>query len=261
VTLTKRVVVCLDVRGSRVVKGTRFVDLVDVGDPVLLAERYERDGADEIVFLDIGATPADRATALDVARAAADRVFIPLTIGGGIRSIDDVARALRSGADKVSVNSAAVANPDLLAEAASRFGAQCVVVSIDAKQSSAGKWEVCCAGGRRATGLDAVEWAQQSTALGAGEILLTSIDRDGARTGYDLDLTRAVASAVTVPVIASGGAGSASHVVEVLRDTGAQAALVAGIVHSESTTIRDVKQSLARNGLPVRDTWTETVLT
>jgi cyclase len=177
-TLTKRVVVCLDVRGGRVVKGTQFVHLVDVGDPVALVERYEQDGADEIVFLDIGATPAERATMLDVARSAADRLFIPLTIGGGIRSVDDVARALRSGADKVSVNSAAVANPALITEAASRFGAQCVVASIDAKRTAGNRWEVLTAGGRNASGLDVVEWAYQVAALGAGEILLTSVDRD-----------------------------------------------------------------------------------
>jgi len=260
-TLTKRVVVCLDVRGGRVVKGTQFVDLVDVGEPVELAERYERDGADEIVFLDIAATPAERATMLDVARSAADRLFIPLTIGGGIRSVDDMARALRSGADKVSLNSAAVREPTLISDAAMRFGAQCVVASIDAKRKPDGRWEVFTAGGRTATGIDAVEWAQRVAALGAGEILLTSIDRDGSRGGYDLELTRTVTAAVDVPVIASGGAGSPAHVVEVLRDGGADAALVAGIIHSATTTVAYIKRAVARAGLLVRDTNTETVTT
>jgi cyclase len=260
-TLTKRVVVCLDVRGERVVKGTRFVDLVDVGEPVALAEQYERDGADEIVFLDIAATPAERKTMLDVARSAADRLFIPLTIGGGMRSVDDMARALRAGADKVSLNSAAVREPTLISDAAMRFGAQCVVASIDAKRNADGRWEVFTAGGRTATGIDAVEWAQRVAALGAGEILLTSIDRDGGRCGYDLDLTRTVTNGVDVPVIASGGAGSPAHVVEVLRDGGADAALVAGILHSATTTVAYIKEAVARAGLLARDTNIETVAT
>jgi cyclase len=260
-TLTKRVVVCLDVSAGRVVKGTQFVDLVDVGDPVALAERYERDGADEIVFLDIGATPSDRMTVLDVARSAADRLFIPLTIGGGIRSVDDVARALRSGADKVSVNSAAVSTPSLIHEASVRFGAQCVVASIDAKQVGEGRWQVYVAGGRRPTTLDALEWARDVARLGAGEILLTSIDRDGTRAGYDLELTRAVADAVDVPVIASGGAGSAADVAAVLRDANADAALIAGIVHSGTTSVGEIKNDIARAGLRVRDSFTEIGIT
>ena len=256
-TLTKRIIVCLDVRDSRVVKGTRFVDLIDVGDPVALAARYESEGADEIVFLDIGATPMSRSTVLDVARAAADRLFIPLTIGGGIRSADDVGRALRSGADKVSLNSAAVTTPSLISDAAARFGSQCVVASIDAKRTADG-WEVYVAGGHRATGLDAVDWARHVAALGAGEILLTSVDRDGSRSGYDIELTRAVSGAVDVPVIASGGAGAPDDVAAVLCDAGADAALVAGIVHTGSTTITDIKYAVSRAGLPIRLTTSET---
>ena len=198
--LTRRVVVCLDVKGGRVVKGTRFVDLRDVGDPVELAARYEREGADEVVFLDISASAEERGTLLDVARRTAERLFVPLTIGGGVRSADDVGRVLRAGADKVSINSAAVARPALLTEAAARFGAQCVVASIDAKRDSDGAWRVWTKGGRERTPLEAVAWAQECVARGAGEILLTSIDRDGARVGYDLTLTRAVADAVAVPL-------------------------------------------------------------
>jgi imidazoleglycerol phosphate synthase, cyclase subunit len=260
VTLTKRVVVCLDVLDGRVVKGTRFVNLRDIGDPVALAERYERDGADEIVFLDIGATPNQRETILALAQQAAERLFIPLTIGGGIRSVEDMAMALRAGADKVSVNSAAITDPELLSQAAARFGSQCVVVSIDAKRRSTGDgWEVYAAGGRRATGLDAIVWARDAAARGAGEILLTSIDRDGARDGYDVDLTRAVASVVDVPIVASGGAGSADHVADVLRV--ADAALVAGVLHDGVTTVGGIKQRLTRAGIPVRETTMNTATT
>lgn len=254
--LTRRVVVCLDVRGGRVVKGTRFVDLRDVGDPVELAGRYEAEGADELCFLDISATAEERGTMLDVARRTAERLFVPLTIGGGIRGVDDVARALRAGADKVAINSAAVARPELLTEAAARFGAQCVVASIDAKAVSGSPhaFEVHTHGGRTPTGRDAVEWAHECVRRGAGEILLTSIDRDGARTGYDLTLTRAVADAVNVPVIASGGAGSAAHVREAIVDAGADAALVAGILHDGLTTVRALKAALHDAGVPVRHT-------
>ncbi|HWE43960.1 MAG TPA: imidazole glycerol phosphate synthase subunit HisF, partial [Gemmatimonadaceae bacterium] len=206
--LTRRLIVCLDVAGGRVVKGVQFESLRDVGDPVLLAERYEREGADEIVFLDISASAEERATLLDLARRTAERLFIPLTIGGGIRTADDVGRALRAGADKTSLNSSAIERPEVLTEAAERFGAQCVVASIDARREADG-WRVYSRGGRVATGLEAVSWARECVDRGAGEILLTSIDRDGARTGYDLELTRAVAGAVNVPVIASGGAGDA----------------------------------------------------
>ena len=249
--LTRRVVVCLDVQGGRVVKGEQFVQLRDVGDPVDLAARYEREGADEIVFLDISATADERETMLDVARRTAERLFIPLTLGGGIRSADDVALALRFGADKVSINSAAVRRPEVLAESAARFGSQCVVASIDAKREGE-RWRVYTRGGRTRTELDAVEWARACVAHGAGEILLTSIDRDGTRAGYDLELTRAVVDAVDVPVVASGGAGSAADVLEVLDQGCADAALVAGILHDEQTTVRAIKQLLATSGLPVR---------
>jgi cyclase len=252
--LRRRVVVCLDVDRGRVVKGTQFVELRDVGDPTELATRYEADGADEIVFLDISASAEARGTLLDVARRTAERLFIPLTIGGGVRSADDVGVALRSGADKVSINSAAVARPGVLTEAANRFGAQCVVASIDAKSEGAGRWRVYVHGGRTATPLDAVEWARECVARGAGEILLTSIDRDGARTGYDLALTAEVADAVSVPVVASGGAGSAADVCAVLRDARAEAALVAGILHDGVTTVGAIKTAMADAGLPVRRT-------
>ncbi|MGH7717616.1 MAG: imidazole glycerol phosphate synthase subunit HisF, partial [Gemmatimonadaceae bacterium] len=217
--LTRRLLACLDVRAGRVVKGTRFVALRDVGDPVELAERYEQEGADEVVFLDISASAEERSTLLDVARRTAERLFVPLTIGGGVRDTDDMARALRAGADKVSVNTAAVERPGILTEAAARFGAQCVVASIDARREKGTqepRWRVYTRGGRTPTGLEAVEWARECVERGAGEILLTSIDQDGARTGYDLELTRAVTSAVSVPVIASGGAGSASDVRDAL---------------------------------------------
>ena len=251
--LMRRVIVCLDVDAGRVVKGVSFSDLRDVGDPVALAERYEREGADEIVFLDISASASARATIWDVVQRTAERLFIPLTIGGGVRSVDDVRVALRSGADKVSLNTAAVERPQLLTEAATTFGAQCVVASIDAKRHSAREgWQVYTRGGRHPTGLDALEWASECARRGAGEILLTSIDRDGARSGYDLELTRAVASAVDVPVIASGGAGSADHVVSALGQGCADAALVAGILHDRETTVPELKRALASHGLPVR---------
>ena len=251
--LLRRVVVCLDVDAGRVVKGRQFVGLRDVGDPAELAERYEAEGADEIVFLDISATADDRQTMWDVVKRTAERLFIPLTLGGGVRDVEDVARALRSGADKVSINSAAVARPELLTEAAERFGAQCVVASIDAKRrGSDGSWEVYVRGGRQATGLDAIAWARECVDRGAGEILLTSIDRDGSRAGYDIELTRAVADRVGVPVVASGGAGTAEHLVAAFRDGNAGAALVAGILHDRETTVRDIKQFLAERDIPVR---------
>jgi cyclase len=248
--LARRLVVCLDVLGGRVVKGRRFVDLRDVGDPVELATRYEAGGADEIVFLDISASAEDRGTLLDVARRTAERLFVPLTIGGGIRSADDVGRALRAGADKVSINSAAVERPGVLTDAALRFGSQCVVASIDAKRDTDG-WRVYVKGGRERTDLDVVEWAVECVRRGAGELLLTSIDRDGVRAGFDLALTRAVASAVSVPVVASGGAGTAAHVCDVLT-AGADAALLAGILHDGVTTVREVKSAMRDAGLPVR---------
>jgi cyclase len=257
--LSRRLIVCLDVAargGGRVVKGVRFEGLRDVGEPVALAERYEAEGADEIVFLDIAASAESRGTLLDVVRRTAERLFIPLTVGGGVRSVDDVADALRAGADKVSVNSAAVARPALLGEAAARFGAQCVVASIDARRDAATpsgqRWQVVVHGGRTPTGRDAVAWAIECVERGAGEILLTSIDRDGGRSGYDLALTRAVADAVSVPVIASGGAGGAGDVCTVLCEGGADAALVAGILHDAVTTVAALKGAMVARGLPVR---------
>jgi imidazole glycerol-phosphate synthase subunit HisF len=250
--LSRRIIVCLDVAGGRVVKGVQFESLRDVGDPVALAERYEGEGADEIVFLDISASAEARATLLDVARRTAERLFIPLTIGGGVRTADDVGHALRAGADKVSINSAAIDRPEVLTESADRFGAQCVVASIDARRESRG-WRVYSHGGRTATALEPIAWAGECVSRGAGEILLTSIDRDGQRSGYDLELTRAVASAVDVPVIASGGAGSAAHVREAFVDGHADAALVAGILHDGVTTVRALKGLLAGAGLLVRN--------
>lgn len=250
--LTRRLIVCLDVRDGRVVKGVQFESLRDVGDPVALAERYEAEGADEITFLDISASAEGRATLLDVARRTAKRLFIPLTIGGGVRSADDVARALRAGADKVSLNTIAVQRPEVLTESAARFGAQCVVASIDAKLVD-GVYRVWTHGGRTPTALEAVAWAQECVARGAGEILLTSIDRDGARTGYDLALTKAVSAAVDVPVIASGGAGNAQHCLEAIEQGGADAALIAGIVHDGVTTVRAIKDVLRAGGVPVRE--------
>jgi cyclase len=243
--MMRRIVVCLDVDGGRVVKGVRFESLRDIGDPAELAERYEAQGADEIVFLDISASAEGRATLLDTARRTAERLFVPLTIGGGIRSVDDIARTLRAGADKVSINSAAVARPALLTDAARQFGSQCVVASIDAKD-----WQVYTHGGRTPTTLDAIEWARTCVEHGAGEILLTSIERDGSRGGYDVDLTRAVAAAVSVPVVASGGAGSPQHIADVLQD--ADAALVAGIVHDGITTVGEIKAAVTRAGIPCR---------
>jgi imidazole glycerol-phosphate synthase subunit HisF len=249
--LTRRVIACLDVQGGRVVKGVRFESLRDVGDPVEMAVRYEAQGADEIVFLDISATLEERATLLDVARRTAERLFIPLTIGGGIKSVADAARALRAGADKVSVNSAAVARPEILTEAAALFGSQCVVASIDAARDGA-TWRVHTHGGKTPTERDAVAWAVECVRRGAGEILLTSIDRDGGRSGYDLELTRAVAGAVDVPVIASGGAGTSAHMIAALREGSADAVLIAGILHDGVTTIPTLKRALADAGLPMR---------
>jgi cyclase len=235
-----------------VVKGTQFVGLRDVGDPVALATRYEAEGADEIVFLDITATHQERGTTLDLARRTAEQLFIPLTIGGGIDSVEAMSAALRAGADKVGVNSAAVRRPALITEGAERFGAQCIVASIDAKRDG-DRWRVYVAGGRTPTELDAVEWAVRCAELGAGEILLTSIDRDGARNGYDLALTRAISAAVNVPVIASGGAGNAEHVCAAITEGGADAALVAGILHDGSTSVSALKRAMRDAQVPVRE--------
>ena len=246
-----RLIVCLDVRNGRVVKGVRFEGLRDVGDPVELARRYEIEGADEVVFLDISASAEARTTLLETVRRAAEVLFVPLTVGGGVTTVDNVARVLRAGADKVSINTAAVARPQLLSECAERFGSQCVVASIDAKRQGDG-WRVWTHGGRVPTELDAIDWARECVARGAGEILLTSIDQDGARSGFDLALTRAVSEAVQVPVIASGGAGSADHVRDAVVEGGADAVLVAGILHDGLTTIRELKDALAQAHIPVR---------
>jgi cyclase len=249
--LTRRLIVCLDVKGGRVVKGVQFEGLRDVGDPVELAMRYEEAGADEVTFLDISASNEERGTLWDLVQRTAERLFIPLTVGGGVRTVEDVGRALRAGADKVSINSAAVARPEVLTECAERFGAQCVVASIDAKRDG-DRWRVYTHGGKRATDLDAVTWARECVKRGAGEILLTSIDRDGARSGYDLELTRTIAEQVDVPVIASGGAGNAEHVRAALKEGKADAALVAGILHDGVTTVGAIKSLLRESGLGIR---------
>ena len=246
----KRVIPCMDVDGGRVVKGTRFIDIRDAGDPVELAAFYDREGADELVFLDITATSDKRGTVVELARRAADEVFIPFTIGGGIREVADAQAVLDAGADKVSVNSAAVARPGLVDELATRFGDQCVVLAIDAKRAVAG-WEVYVAGGRTATGRDAVAWAREGVERGAGEILLTSMDRDGTKDGYDLELTRAISEAVDVPVIASGGVGSPAHMVDGFA-AGADAALAASIFHYGEYSVAAVKEHLAGAGVRVR---------
>jgi cyclase len=249
--LAKRIIPCLDVKDGRVVKGVQFVDLRDAGDPVEAAIAYDRQGADELVFLDITASHENRKIMLDVVARTAEGIYMPLTVGGGIRSIDDVRGLLRAGADKVSLNTAALERPALIREAAERFGSQCIVVAIDARAAGKG-WEVYTHGGRRPTGRDAVEWAREATRLGAGEILLTSMDRDGTKDGYDLELTRAITTGVEVPVIASGGAGSLEHLWEGLVEGGADAALAASIFHFGIHTIAEAKAFLRERGVPVR---------
>ena len=252
--LAKRIIPCLDVTGGRVVKGTRFVDLRDAGDPVEVAARYDEEGADELTFLDITASHEERDIIIDVVTRTAEKVFMPLTVGGGVRTIEDVRRLLSAGADKVSINTAAVADVALVERAARRFGTQCIVVAVDAKRvrDVEGKWEVYTHGGRRPTGIDAVEWTRRVERAGAGEILLTSMDCDGTKDGYDVELTRAVAEAVGVPVIASGGAGTLEHLAEVLTRGKADAALAASIFHYREFTIRQTKTFLAEAGIPVR---------
>ena len=251
--LAKRVIPCLDVDAGRVVKGVRFVDIRDAGDPVEVARRYDEQGADEITFLDITASSDNRETMAHVVEAVAAQVFIPLTVGGGIRTLEDIRRMLNAGADKVSINTAAVQHPEFVAEAARRFGSQCIVVAIDAKQvAGQPRWEVYTHGGRQATGLDAVEWARKMAALGAGEILLTSMDRDGTRNGFDLALTRAISDAVTIPVIASGGVGTLQHLVEGILQGGADAVLAASIFHFGEHTVQEAKRMMAANNIEVR---------
>lgn len=250
--LAKRIIPCLDVTEGRVVKGVKFVDLIDAGDPVECAREYDRQGADELVFLDITASSDNRATLVDVVERTASQCFMPLTVGGGIRAVEDFRTMLLAGADKVSVNTSAIHRPELIAEAAEAFGSQCVVVAIDAKRDPELGWRVYTHGGRRPTELAAVDWARRVVELGAGEILLTSMDADGTRNGYDLALTRAVSEAVEVPVIASGGAGTMDHLAEVLQDGKADAVLAASIFHFGEFKIAEVKADLARRGLPMR---------
>jgi cyclase len=250
--LAKRIIPCLDIANGRVVKGVNFVNLRDAGDPVEVARRYDEQGADELAFLDIQASIETRALLYDMIEAVADQVFIPLTVGGGVSRVDDIRALLNAGADKVSINTAGVKNPALFAEAASRYGAQCIVAAIDARKAPSGGWEVYTHGGRNATGLDAVEWARRVTQLGAGEILLTSMDRDGAKTGFDLALTRAVTDAVEVPVIASGGVGTLQDLVDGVLIGGADAVLAASIFHYGEFTLGQAKQAMAQAGIEVR---------
>ena len=250
--LAKRIIPCLDVRDGRVVKGVNFVNIRDAGDPVELATYYSDQGADEIVFLDITATSDDRKTVADVVERTASRVFVPLTVGGGIRTLEDFQILLRAGADKISVNSAAVKDPTLISRAAERFGSQCVVLAIDVRKRPKGGYEVVVAGGRTPTGLDAVEWAKEGQRLGAGEILLTSMDADGTKAGFDIEMTRAVTQAVSIPVIASGGCGSLEHFAQVFEETGCDAALAASLFHFGELTVPQVKGYLARRNIPVR---------
>src|SRR6201996_9412289 len=250
--LKMRVIPCLDVKDGRVVKGVNFVDLVDAGDPVAQARFYDREGADELCFLDITASAEGRDTLYDVVRHTAEECFMPLTVGGGVRTVDDVRRLLLAGADKVSINTAAVARPEFVREAAQKFGSQCIVAAIDAKAAKSGRWEVFTHGGRRPTGIDAIDWARRMADYGAGEILLTSMDRDGTKSGFDLALTRAVADAVDVPVIASGGVGSLDDLVDGIREGHATAVLAASIFHFGTHTIAEAKARLAEAGIPVR---------
>jgi imidazole glycerol-phosphate synthase subunit HisF len=250
--LKTRIIPCLDVKDGRVVKGVNFVDLIDAGDPVEQARVYDAAGADELCFLDITASSDNRDTLYDVVSRAAEQVFMPLTVGGGVRTVDDIRKLLLAGTDKVSINTAAVSRPEFIREAAGKFGSQCIVVAIDAKQTGPGKWEVFTHGGRKRTGLDTVEWAQRMADYGAGEILLTSMDRDGTRAGFDIALTRTVADSVPVPVIASGGVGTLDHLVEGVRDGHASAVLAASIFHFGTYTISAAKARLAEAGIPVR---------
>ena len=250
--LKKRIIPCLDVKDGRVVKGVNFVDLTDVGDPVDSAKAYYEAGCDELVFLDITATHEERDTTVDMVRRVAEQVFIPFTVGGGIRTVEDMNKMLKAGADKVAVNSSALANPQMIADCAQKFGSQCVMVAIDARKEEDGTWHVYVAGGRKDTGRDLIEWAREAVSLGAGEILLTSMDKDGTKSGFDIDMLNAVASVVNVPIIASGGAGTIDHMVEVFQQTPATGALAASIFHYGEIAIADTKKAMAEAGLEVR---------
>ena len=250
--LAKRIIPCLDVTAGRVVKGVSFVELRDAGDPVEIARRYDEQGADELTFLDITATSDDRGILFRIIEQVAEQVFIPLTVGGGVRKVEDVRDLLNAGADKVSINTSAVVNPQLIADAAARYGSQCIVVAIDAKQVAPGRWEVFTHGGRKATGLDVLEWSSKMQTLGAGEILLTSMDRDGSKIGFDLALTRAVSDALEIPVIASGGVGNLQHLVDGVKLGGADAVLAASIFHYGEYTVQQAKQFMAQQGIEVR---------
>jgi cyclase len=250
--LAKRIIPCMDVTAGRVVKGVSFVELRDAGDPVEIAKRYDEQGADELTFLDITASSDDRSIIFHIIEKVAEQVFIPLTVGGGVREVQDVRNLLNAGADKVSINTSAVVNPQLVADAAGRYGSQCIVVAIDAKQVAPGKWEVFTHGGRKATGLDAVEWAKRMQTLGAGEILLTSMDQDGQKKGFDLALTRAVTDALEIPVIASGGVGNLQHLADGVTLGGADAVLAASIFHFGEYTVQQAKQHMAAQGIEVR---------
>lgn len=250
--LAKRIIPCLDVTAGRVVKGVSFVELRDAGDPVEIARRYDEQGADELTFLDITASSDDRSIIFHIIEKVAEQVFIPLTVGGGVREVGDVRNLLNAGADKVSINTSAVTNPQLVADASARYGSQCIVVAIDAKQVAPGKWEVFTHGGRKATGLDAVQWAQKMQTLGAGEILLTSMDQDGQKKGFDLALTRAVTDALEIPVIASGGVGNLQHLADGVKIGGADAVLAASIFHFGEYTVQQAKQHMAQQGIEVR---------
>jgi cyclase len=251
-TLAKRIIPCLDVTAGRVVKGVNFLELRDAGDPVEIARRYDAQGADEITFLDITATSDGRDLILDIIEAVASEVFIPLTVGGGVRAVEDVRRLLNAGADKIGINSSAISNPQLVFDAAQKYGSQCIVVAIDAKKASDGRWEVFTHGGRKATGLDAIEWAKKMESLGAGEILLTSMDRDGTKSGFDLALTRAVSDAISIPVIASGGVGGLQDLADGVKLGHADAVLAASIFHYGQHTVPEAKRFMADQGIPMR---------
>jgi cyclase len=250
--LAKRIIPCLDVTAGRVVKGVSFVELRDAGDPIEIARRYDEQGADELTFLDITASSDDRGILFRIIEQVAEQVFIPLTVGGGVRQVEDVRNLLNAGADKISINTSAVVNPQLVADASARYGSQCIVVAIDAKQVAPGRWEVFTHGGRKATGLDVIEWAKKMQTLGAGEILLTSMDRDGQKIGFDLALTRSVTDALEIPVIASGGVGNLQHLVDGVKQGGADAVLAASIFHYGEYTVQQAKQFMAQQGIEVR---------